>query len=226
MSEVGNYGQQTPTDSNSQFANIAFLIQQMLGHVRTSVPVKVLAVHGGGVGPAPTVDVQVMVKQMDGSGNASSHSTIFNIPVARNQGGANAIINDPKVGDIGHMVVSDRDISSVQANNGAESNPGSFRRHDLADGVYHSAMLNPANPSQYIIFTATGVSIVDMNGNMIVMGPGKITVTTTTLVVNGAITATGNITAGFGGSSVDVLNHTHGGITSGSNHTATPDVGT
>jgi hypothetical protein len=167
-----------------------------------------------------------MVKQMDGSGNASSHGVIYGIPVARNQGGGNAIINDPKVGDIGHMVVSDRDISSVQSNNGGESNPGSFRRHDLADGVYHSAMLNPANPSQYMVFTATGVTIVDQNGNSIVMGPGSITINTTTLVVNGAITATGNITAGLGAGYVDLLHHTHGGISPGGSHTATPDPGT
>lgn len=164
----GYFGQQGTFDASHIHSIIQFYIKQELGNTRTSVPVKVIAVHGGGVGAPPTVDVQVMTKQSDGVGNTSSHSTIYGIPVARNQGGANAIINDPVVGDYGHMVVSDRDISSVKKNGGAESNPGSYRRHDLADGVYHAAILNTGNPSQYIQFTSGGVRIFDKNGSTVI----------------------------------------------------------
>jgi len=170
----GVAGQLGLTDSASLYHQINFLVQQALSHVRTSVPVKIIAVHGGGVGAAPTVDVQVMIKQMDGTGTASSHGTVFGIPVARNQGGGSAIINDPVVGDIGHLVVSDRDISALKANNGAESNAGSFRRHDLADGVYHAAMSNPATPVQYIQFGSNFVEIHDVNGNVIRMQSDKV----------------------------------------------------
>ena len=163
----GAFGQQGSFDANSELQRISFLIQQHLGNVRVGCPVKVIAVHGGGLGPAPTVDVQILVKQMDGVGNSVPHSTIYGVPATRIQGGKSAIINDPKVGDVGHIVIADRDISSVKANSGAESNPGSFRRHDLADAVYVGAMLNSGAPNQYIWFTSTGIVLHDVNGNVI-----------------------------------------------------------
>lgn len=172
MSDASNFGQAGIADLLSQFHNMLFAIRQALSEVRTGVPVKVIAIHGGGVGKPPTIDVQPLVKQMDGVGNASSHGTIYGVPVARNQGGANAIINDPQVGDLGHMVVSDRDISSVKANS-AEANPGSYRRHDLSDGVYHAAML-AVTPTQYIQFMADGVKMLDKNGNTVLMNSTSI----------------------------------------------------
>ena len=224
MTDPGYKGQRGVWDANSDYNAQHFLIRQLLGETRTSVPVKVIAVHGGGVGAAPTVDVQVMVKQADGAGNASSHGIIYGIPTTRNQGGGGAIINDPVVGDFGHMVISDRDISSVKANAGAESNPGSFRRHDLADGVYHAAMLNAATPTNFIRFTPgggfkiqdsfgnsittgpAGITLTDCHGNIIAMKAGSIATTTTNL------TSTGGIQAGVGGGdSVTLQHHEHAG---------------
>ena len=221
----GYFGQLGFTDDSDLFHQINFLIQQALSNVRTGVEVKVVAVHGGGVGPAPTVDVQPLVKQMDGLGNSSSHGTVYGLATTRIQGGTGALINDPKVGDVGHVIVSDRDTSSLRANNGAESNAGSFRRHDLADGVYHSAMLNPAMPTNYVQFLpsggfkiqdqfgnsivtgSSGIVITDCNGNILNFKSGSIAATTANL------TSTGDMQAGFGGDdSVTLQNHNHGGI--------------
>lgn len=203
MSSEGFFGQQGLSDNTSNYNAQVFLIRQELGKVRTAVSVKVVAVNGGGVGAPPTVDVQPLVNQIDGQGNQTPHGVIHGIPCTRTQGGGNAIINDPKVGDVGHMIISDRDISSNKANNGDQSNPGSFRMHDMADGVYHGAMLNPANPNQYVQFTTTGVKIVDMNGNVIEMGPNAITIT-------GNLHVSGAVIAGFGGGdAVSLQTHTH-----------------
>ena len=212
-SDPGNFGFRGPVDGADEFNAHTFMIRQELGRVRTGIPVKIVAVHGGGVGAAPTVDVQPMVNQIDGQGNATPHGIIYGIPATRNQGGDGAIINDPVVGDIGHMVVSDRDISSVKANAGAQSNPGSFRRHDLSDGVYHGAMLNAAAPAQYVWFQpGVGLTISDSKGNVIQMIGGKVQITTTELHVIGKITATGSITAGAGGAdSVGLQTHVHAG---------------
>lgn len=173
----GFFGQAGAYDEGPEFH-----VRQHAAHIRTSVPVKVIAVHGGGVGAPPTIDVQVTVKQSDGVGNTSSHSTIYGIPVTRNQGGSSAIINDPVVNDFGHMVISDRDISSVKNNAGAESNPGSYRRHDLSDGVYHGAAFNKATPTTYINFnggqialtTAGNITLTDGNGNIVTLKSGGI----------------------------------------------------
>ncbi|NTI80464.1 Gp138 family membrane-puncturing spike protein [Rhizobium rhizogenes] len=197
------FGQQGTFDDSSDYNARDFHIRQVLGQVRTSVPVKIIAVHGGGVGAAPTVDVQPLINQIDGQGNQTPHGIIYSIPCTRNQGGGNAIINDPLVGDVGHIVISDRDTSSLKSNQGTQSNPGSFRTHDLADGVYHGAMLNPANPDQYVQFTTTGMKLVDKNGNVIEMKSGSIAIT-------GNLTVTGSITAGFGtGDAVTLQSHTH-----------------
>lgn len=149
-------GQQDPTDTSSEFNRQTFLINQLLGRTRTMQLVKVLAVtNAGEAAPVGFVDVQVMVNQLDGAGNATPHGTIYSIPYTRLQGGANAIILDPAVGDIGWMAVADRDISSVKTNK-AQANPGSLRRFDLADGVYLGGILNPT-PVQYVAFTSTAI---------------------------------------------------------------------
>ena len=117
---VGQYG---PSDTVGLFPVISFVIKQFLAHSRTNVPVKVIAVHGGGVGPPPTVDVQPLIQQMNGIGKTLSHGTIYGIPVRRNQGAKNAVINDPQIGDVGIMRVCDRDIQKFKRNAGAESDP-------------------------------------------------------------------------------------------------------
>lgn len=181
---AGNFGQRGLTDSVSPFHWISFLIKQWLGETRTNTPVKVGKVYGGGVGPPPTVDVQMLVKQMDGVGNSSSHSTIYGRPVGRVQGGKNAIICDPVAGDIHHMHVSDRDISSVVANSG-EATPGSYRRHHPSDGVLHGAgaIANQATPNNYLdinghlhFVSVTDISLTDNFGNVVTMNSGKITI--------------------------------------------------
>jgi hypothetical protein len=167
------FGQKGLADATSFYNTLVFMIRQELAKVRTSIPVKVIAVHGGGVGPPPTVDVQPLVNQTDGQGNSTPHGIIYGIPVHRCQGGTGAIINDPQVGDVGHMTVHDRDISSVKANNGAQSNPGSMRRHDMADGSYAGAMPMGVTPTTYIHYRSDGgVEIIDSMGNKIVTQAG------------------------------------------------------
>ena len=180
MADEGFYGQLRETDANDEFNSHSFHVRQRIAKVRTGIPVKVTAVKGGGVGAPPTVDVQLLITQIDSQGNATPHGIVHGIPVSRTQGGSSAVICDPVVGDVGYMVVADRDISSLISNAGKQSNPGSFRRHNLADGVYVGAMLNSAAPTQYVQFTSGGVKIADASGNTIVMDSSGVTLTDTT----------------------------------------------
>lgn len=221
----GYFGQSGLATDTSEVNSTQFMIQQALGQVRTTVPVKIVAVHGGGVGAPPTVDVQPLIAQIDGQGNRTDHGIIHGIPCARSQGGGNAIINDPKVGDVGMMKISDRDMSALKSNQGAASNPGSFRTHDLADGVYEGPILNPASPDQYVQFTENGLKVVTKGGASFEMDGTTMTIDAN-VVVNGSITtagggemissgsisATGNVTAGAGTEkSVGLQTHTHPG---------------
>ncbi len=140
--------------------------------------VQVKRVHGGAgvLAPAGTVDVLPLVSMIDGfvdpksgqMGHSIPHAIVYGLQYFRLQGGTNAVILDPAIGDIGMAILSDRDISSVVQNKG-QANPGSQRRFDLADGVYVGGILN-GTPTQYVQFTATGINIVDRNGNSIQMG--------------------------------------------------------
>ena len=147
------YGQMDPNDSTDEFNKVAFLVQQIIGRLSTMKLVQVQAVNG------MTVNVLPLVNQVDGSGNATPHGTVYNIPFKRVQSGANAIIMDPQVGDIGYVVVADRDISSVK-NTKKQANPGSARRFDLADGVYDGSLpLLNGTPTQTLQFGESGVTL-------------------------------------------------------------------
>ena len=192
MTDTGfGYGQQGPSDSGSNFEVIAFIVRQMMAQMNTMKLVQVVAVSGGAgaIDPAGTVDVLPLVNQVDGNGNATPHGTVYGIPWFRLQGGLNAVIVDPIVGDIGYVVASDRDISSVKATL-KRSNPGSFRKFDIADGVYVGGCLNLA-PNQYLVFTEDGVRLVDKSGNSVAMAASGMTLTDS--VGNVISTAAGGI---------------------------------
>lgn len=205
-------GQLGVPDPAGEFNTQAFQIRQMLKDVRTMVPVKIIAVHGGGVDKEPTVDVQVLVKQADGVGKGKSHGTIYGIPASRNRAGNSAIINDPRIGDMGMMSVSDRDISSLKSSM-QESNPGSFRRHHLSDGIYHGNLFNKKPPEQYIHFKDDGVDIMDKNKNTISTSKDGISLNGVVIDKDGNIKAPGEVTAKVKakGGSVTMSEHRHPG---------------
>src|SRR5271166_3472164 len=98
MASTPGFGQMEPTDTSSEFNRISFLVEQILGRMRTCAIVKVVgAGPSGTVGAATTIAVQPMVNMIDGQGNSQAHGTIHYVPYARLQGGTNAIINDPQV---------------------------------------------------------------------------------------------------------------------------------
>jgi hypothetical protein len=106
-------GQQDITDGNGAFNATSFLVRQMLAETNTADLVKVVSVtSAGALAKAGVVAVQPLVNQIDGQGNATPHGTIYNLIYFRMQGGANAVILDPAVGDIGMAAYCSRDISA------------------------------------------------------------------------------------------------------------------
>lgn len=198
--------------SSSESNTMAFLISQALASTRTNTLVKVTKVtNAGGLSPVGVLDAKVLVQRMDGDGNVVDAGTVHNIPYFRLQGGGDAVIMDPKVGDIGMAAISDRDLSAVKSSKAAAA-PGSVRRHDMADALYFGGILN-GTPTQYIQFTGAGIKLVSPTKVTIEAPSGAFNIddmeiTGTTLKHNGI-----NI-----GST-----HTHGGVLVGSAHTLTPD---
>ncbi len=151
-------GQQKPTSTWGDFNNMAFMVGQALSRMQTSTLVRIDAVtNAGEVSPVGFVDVTPLVNQLDGQGNPTPHVTIHNIPYFRLQGGENAIIIDPEVGDVGICLFASRDISTVKRTK-KQSNPGSWRQYSFSDGMYLGGMLN-GTPTQYVQFSAAGIKI-------------------------------------------------------------------
>ncbi len=160
--------QQQPRDTASSYAVLRFTVLQLLSRMNTAMAVRVMAVtNDGGVAPVGRVDVLPLVDQVTGDGQAVPHATIFNVPYSRLQGGANAVILDPQVGDIGMCLFASRDISAVKADPQAAANrtpspgapPGSARTYNFADGVYMGGILNGV-PEQYVQFNDDGITVV------------------------------------------------------------------
>ena len=164
------YGQQDPSTGTADFNAISFVVRQMLARMDTMKLVEVVKVTAGTgdgvVKKAGTVDVKPLVSQIDGNGNPVPHGTVHGIPWARQQGGKNAVVVDPEVGDIGYVIASDRDISVVKKT-GKAGNPGSRRLYSIADGVYVGGVLAVA-PEQYLVFTADGCRLVTKDAGSIV----------------------------------------------------------
>src|SRR5512139_7424 len=125
MNEQGYQSNLDPTISATEYNALTFLIRQLLSKVNTATLVQVKAVtNSGGVAAVGTVDVHPLINQQDASGNAIPHGTLYGLPYSRLQGGTNAVILDPQVGDIGIAIFASRDISAAKATKG-ENNPGS-----------------------------------------------------------------------------------------------------
>lgn len=194
---------QNETSANSDFNTQAFLMQSWINKVNTITLVKVVKIiPTGGLNAVGYVDVQPLVAQLDGAGNAMPHGIIHNLPYFRVQGGVSAVIIDPVIGDLGMAAFASHDISSVKETRD-QANPGSRRRFDMADGLYLGGFLN-GNPTRYVKLSSDGIELED--SSQIILRSPKI-------VMDGEVMATGEITAKFGtGGSVTLTQHRHPGV--------------
>lgn len=202
-------------DYSSEIGRLQFVINNALAGIRTAMPVKVIAVsNAGGLLPVGTVNVQPLVSAVDGAGNLWPHGIIYNVPYMRIQGGANGIILDPAIGDIGIATVCDRDISTVK-NTGKISAPGSLRKTDMSDMVYLMTIIGAA-PTQYVQFSSAGITITS---------PTTVTINATNININGKLTVVGDVeTTGTlkNNSKLVGSTHTHGGVQTGGGTTGAP----
>jgi hypothetical protein len=216
----GYVGQEEPNSGSSDLNAQTYLFNRLMIGVWTNAIVRVEAVTNvDAMAPVGFVDILPLVHQIDGRGTATPHGTIHNVPYFRLQGGANAVIIDPKVGDIGLAQFASRDISAVKKTKGPNV-PGSRRRFSPSDALYIGGFLNGV-PTQYIRFSAAGIELVSPTQVRIqapdiqLVGP-----THTTGAVTGDSTAVydGNVTGG--GISLDTHHHT--GVQTGGGNTGGP----
>lgn len=179
MSALSN---QDPNAAASDFNLFQTYFAAAIAGVQTVSLVRVEScTNAGGIVPAGTVDVTVLVNIMSANRSAIPHGIISGLPYSRIQGGANAVIIDPQPGDIGIALFCSRDISIVKKTK-ARANPGSYRTFDWADGLYIGGLLN-ATPAQYIAFVAgitMGTPVVTTTQNLSVGTGASATLTDST----------------------------------------------
>ncbi len=232
--EYGYQGTQTVESDATGYNAVSFIAQMLINGMATATLVRVMAVtNNGDLSPVGLVDIQPLINQIDGFGKAIPHSIIHNCPYFRLQGGANAVVLDPQVGDTGVAIFSDKDMSKVIANQvsngGAASspdNPDSGRRFSFSDGLYLGGFLN-GTPTQTVQFSSAGITLTS---------PTSVIINAPTIILNGAVTATSTMNVAtsvvsplvsgttnvlFGGKSA--ASHTHGGVQVGGGNTGAPN---
>lgn len=210
----------TPQSRASDVNQIAYMLRRVLAKVRTSTLAQVVAVtNSGGVSPVGTVDVQPLVQQTDGAGNVTALPIIYSVPYCRLQGGANAVILDPVIGDIGAIAFADRDISAVIASQ-KQSPPGSNRRNSLADAVWLGGTLGNVTPTQYLQFNNTGITLLTPNALTLEGASGASNPPTISMTSSGLVISFGGNMITIDGSGV----HVHGPLTGDSTATFNGEV--
>lgn len=185
-------------------AELQAVIRSMLASINTGELVEVIGVSATGVSPVGFVSVRPLVYKVDGDNNNIERGVIHNVPYFRLQGGTNAVIIDPAIGDIGFCGVCSRDISLVKRVRSYAA-PNMRRVSDISDAVFFGGWSDKA-PTQYVHFSG---------GNIIIKAASQVVIDSPNLQVNGTINASGDIT----GAGISLSTHTHGGVQSGSSST-------
>jgi len=160
-----------------------YILSRLIGKAYTATLVKVNEVLPGGIGPVGFLSATDLIQQTNGNNEGVPNVPMENMPYFRLQGGANAIVIDPKPGDIGIAIFANQDLT-VAKQNKQEGPPPSLRTHDVSDGLYIGGLLNGA-PAQWIRFLDSGINITST---------GPVSVDATVLQVNCPIISTADIT--------------------------------
>lgn len=194
------------------------------------------------------VDIQPLSSHSYKDGQEIPQVPVYGISYFRLQAGKNAIIIDPKVGDIGVYACADRDISRIVATKKA-SIPATNRKDSPSDAIYFGSVLGD-KPEQFIEIKDDGIYITTPNDifasckNLFVKSSGNIQATCKDMDVSASgdvnikavnvkidasssvnikspsINLDSNVTANsFVVNGINVENHVHGGVQTGTGTT-------
>lgn len=168
-----NFTNAEACDFLDDYGSLTFIINSLINRVNTTEIVKVVSINTDENNVFDgTINVVPVVKRLTAEGEAIEESVIYGIKCFGWQFGENAIKSIPAVNDIGIMVVSKRDITSIESGRVASN-----RQYCLADGIYIGGLVGfNATPKRVITF--------DDNGITIDTGDKDLTINTTKATVN------------------------------------------
>ena len=196
-------------------AEFEAIVRSLMGKNHTLMLGEVMAItqEASSTAAVGYLSVRPMVFMVDGSNNNYARATINNVPFFRLQAGGNAVILNPKVGDIGLIAYCERDISMVKRNK-KQAAPNSRRQFNINDAVYLGGMLNSA-PTQYVQFTDN--KIIVKATNEIILDAPQVTATGK-FTASGIIESLSDVVA----KAISLFSHKHGGVQSGGSDTGNP----
>lgn len=200
----------------NEYSGLVFLIESIVNKVNTMEIVKVVEVDSAN----NKLTVIPVVKKASVENEAVPESNIYGVKYFGWQFGENAIKAVPEVGDIGVLVVSKRDISSINSGIVATN-----RKFCLADGIYIGGLCGfNKTPTQFIEFNSNGISVTTPTTLSVsakdvdIQATGNVTVTATTkanVIAKEVILGSANGAAAVARVG-DVVDLSSGKITSGS----------
>ena len=188
-----------PEQTVAGAAQDMYIINNLIANIHTMMPVKILSVTvpPDSLAPIGRCEVLPLVQQIDGSNNVYPMGKIINVPYLRVQGGSNAIVIDPQVGDVGLCGFCERDISIVKRTGGLSA-PDTRRKYDINSAVYMFTMMS-GTPTQYIHFKTSGIDIKttgDLNINGLIIKADGTLITKDGVIVDTHSHAQANDSAG------------------------------
>lgn len=211
-------GWQQIQDLSTEYGALRFVILSMLMKMQTFTVVRVISVSNNGeVAVAGTVDVRPLVQTAQADGTSIPHEIIYGVPYSRVQGGTNAIIMDPQVGDVGVVAFASRDLSGVKSDPSSPHGaaPSSARAYDWSDAIYLGAVMWGV-PENYVRFPD--------DGSIEIVSPVKVRISAPAIELDGPVTATSTIdaTGNVTGQGTSLHNHRHSGVATGGGNTGPP----
>ena len=145
-----------PENVLDYYGSLVFFVNSLIKNVNTVEVVKVVSVNKDENEKYDgTLNVIPIVKRVNAEGVAVEESVIYGVRYFGWQFGDCAIEALPKEDDIGFIVVSKRDITSIESGRVASN-----REYCLADGIYIGGIVGfNQTPKNYIKFTQEGVEI-------------------------------------------------------------------
>lgn len=217
MADTIPAGRATAQTAANAVSATNYAIAQALGKMQTATVVRVeKCTRAGEAAEVGFVDVTPMVSQMDAFSREVPHAVIHNLPYVRMQGGKNAVIIDPRPGDLGIAVFASRDISRVKTDK-KPAPPASWRSHNWADGMYIGGLLNGV-PEQYVRFHGGGIEILSPQNvtldaprvnikcqTLNVNASSAVNIDTPSVAISGRLDVAGDVT----GEGVSLPHHMH-----------------
>ena len=186
---------QSPESVSCQGNAVASIIGSILSGLAFIDIVLVKAVEGD------TLTILPLVNDVNVAGGSISNNEIYQIPFLRLQAGNSAVKMTPRAGDIGLIVICDKDTTNVRKSKRGGPAP-TQRRHSYSDAVYITAIASlNGDPTEFVEFTGSGINI---------KSPGVVNINGLKILANGKLQL-------VDGSIVD--GHDHGGVESGGSRT-------